>query len=262
MGILCVISKKKLGLTILSPFEGFTEWELELVKTMGTGTPRSCSEGTKKAISRANTGRVTSEVVRERLSRAREKFWDSPEGKEVRNRMSRTLTGKPKSEATKRAMSLGQMGRVHGEEENRRNSESNRRFWESLSEGEKEKRLEESFHSRESRLRCIRALRVKPNTPESLMLGYLEARFPGEWKYNGDFSQGVMIGRKIPDFVNVNGKKEVVEVLGGLGQWHFLEDEAEKIEHYKKFGYKCIVVWEWDCYLVDELDKIFGVKGL
>jgi len=103
-----------------------------------------------------------------------------------------------------------------------------------------------------------RSHRKQPTMPELFLGIYLERNFPGEKAYNGDGSQGVKFGRRIPDFTDRNGKKEVIEVLGGIGYFHFLEDEEKIKSHYKKYGYDCIVVWEWDCYLPEELDKIFG----
>jgi len=31
------------------------------------------------------------------------------------------------------------------------------------------------------------------------------------------------------------------------------EEEEELVEHYRKYGYDCLVIWEWDCYLWGEL---------
>lgn len=100
-----------------------------------------------------------------------------------------------------------------------------------------------------------------PTLPEVFLRLYLERTFPGEWAYNGDKRQNVVIGGRVPDFVNINGRKAFIEELGGIGYYHFLEDEKEKVEHYKKYGYECIIVFEWDCYLPEELDKIFQNVG-
>ena len=96
-----------------------------------------------------------------------------------------------------------------------------------------------------------------PSEPEKSMEAYLDNRFPGEWLYNGSGDQGVVLGGKIPDFVNVNGKKSVIEVFGTY--WHEEEEVEEKIKHYEQFGFDCKVIWEYDCYLWNELDKLFEV---
>ena len=87
---------------------------------------------------------------------------------------------------------------------------------------------------------------TSPTGPERWLGWYLEDKYPGEWAYNGNCDLGIIVGGRIPDFVNVNGLKVVIEVFGYY--WHKPEDEEKKIKHYKKFGYECIVIWEYDCY--------------
>ena len=119
--------------------------------------------------------------------------------------------------------------------------------WENLSEDEKREWVK--VH--------LRGSQGSQTEPEVWLEGYLNNRFPGEWLYNGSGVQGVVLGGKIPDFVNVNGKKSVIEVFGTY--WHSEEEVEEKIKHYKQFGFDCKVVWEYDCYLWNELDRLFGV---
>ena len=98
---------------------------------------------------------------------------------------------------------------------------------------------------------------AKPNKQEKKVGTILQKYLPNEYAYNGDFSCGITIGGKIPDFVNVNGEKIVIEVFG---PWH---DEIFMREHfddeiswkrtefgtkafYSQFGYKCVVFWQED----------------
>lgn len=74
--------------------------------------------------------------------------------------------------------------------------------------------------------------------------------------YNGNGKQNIIIGGKIPDYVRMDGKKQVIEVFGTY--WHNEEEEEERIEHYRKYGYDCLVIWEWDCYLWDKLKPKLG----
>ena len=37
------------------------------------------------------------------------------------------------------------------------------------------------------------------------------------------------------------------------------DEELPKIEHYKKFGFSCTIVWEYAVYQEEILDKIFGI---
>lgn len=98
----------------------------------------------------------------------------------------------------------------------------------------------------------------KPNWDEILLGISLEKNFPGEWAYVGDGK--VWIEGRNPDFININGKKLVIELFGYY--WHLErartdDDEADRINHYSKYGFGCLVLWAYD--LVDEVilvDKI------
>jgi len=157
-------------------------------------------------------------------------------------------------------------------------SVSNRAVWANLSSEEGSERLRRSFHSPEGKERGNESLRVwwaslssgrkklelekrwrggwgrsqSPTSPEISLGLYLQDRSPGEWLYNG--IGDVVIGGRRPDFININGKKEVIEVFGTY--WHLDEDEAIKIEHYKGYGFGCRVMWEYDCYDWVELDRV------
>ena len=71
-----------------------------------------------------------------------------------------------------------------------------------------------------------------------------------DYKFNGDFRLGITIGGKIPDFVNVNGQKKVIELFGE--PWHKLDSpfkvsyrrtEKGTLEIYKKCGWSCLIIW-------------------
>lgn len=101
--------------------------------------------------------------------------------------------------------------------------------------------------------KMLKAQRVSPNKTERKMLSILERLAPGEWIFNGDFSAGVLIGRKIPDFVSVGSRKVVIEVFGAYFHDPMRNEDvkidktfSETINHYKRYGYKCIIVWEED----------------
>lgn len=60
------------------------------------------------------------------------------------------------------------------------------------------------------------------------------------YKYVGD-GQIWIVGRN-PDFINTNHKKQVIEVFGSY--WHPLFDGTFRTQHYKQFGFDCLVIWE------------------
>jgi very-short-patch-repair endonuclease len=85
-----------------------------------------------------------------------------------------------------------------------------------------------------------RGMNMKPNRAELKLLALLEALYPGEWKYTGDFS--FVINGKNPDFVCCNGQKKVIELFGDY--WHKGDDPKERAKVFAPFGYKTLVIWE------------------
>lgn len=108
-------------------------------------------------------------------------------------------------------------------------------------------------------LGTARSVRRKPNKPEQRLIrvakdNNLPIRYVGDGQ--------VIIGRMNPDFINTNGKKEVVEVFGDY--WHsekkvrsWKETELGRIMAYKVFGFDCIIIWEHEIKTMtdDELVK-------
>ena len=84
------------------------------------------------------------------------------------------------------------------------------------------------------------ACKIKPNKLELLFDGLLQEMFPNEWKYVGDFQ--FFLGGKNPDFMNVNGKKQLIEIYGDF--WHQGEDPQDRINHFKQYGFDTLVLWE------------------
>jgi G:T-mismatch repair DNA endonuclease (very short patch repair protein) len=75
-----------------------------------------------------------------------------------------------------------------------------------------------------------------------------ELNLPYRYTGDGQFS----IGAKIPDFVNINGQKKVIELLGCY--WHGckqcypnidrVNDFEERVKLFKDFGYSTLGIWE------------------
>jgi len=87
----------------------------------------------------------------------------------------------------------------------------------------------------------FRATMHKPNLLEIRLDEFLQANFPNQWKYVGDGQ--MTVGRMCPDFININGKKRVMELFGSY--WHQdLFEQAERINKFKSYGFDCLVVWE------------------
>lgn len=60
----------------------------------------------------------------------------------------------------------------------------------------------------------IRKSARKPNEYGKILDAILQEIFPNEWKYVGDGQ--LIINGKNPDWVNINGKKQLIELWGGI----------------------------------------------
>ena len=90
------------------------------------------------------------------------------------------------------------------------------------------------------RLRIGLNKHIKPNKPGTELLELLTIRFPNQWKYTGNWD--FMIGHRNPDFVNVNGQKQIIELFGVY--WHSIFDIAKVTNFYKQYGFTTLIIWE------------------
>lgn len=105
----------------------------------------------------------------------------------------------------------------------------------------------------------IAALNKKPNQKEMQLDSILQNHFPKTYEYTGNGK--LVIGGMIPDFFNVNGRKDVIELFGDY--WHTIknrwkDNELGKIMAYNSLGYRCLVIWEHE--LKDEQAIVAKVK--
>jgi len=78
------------------------------------------------------------------------------------------------------------------------------------------------------------------NKAESILSAILERDYPNEWRYVGNGS--LIIGNWNPDFANVNGHKELIELFGD--HWHRGQNPQDRIDLFMQFGFKTLVIWE------------------
>jgi hypothetical protein len=138
----------------------------------------------------------------------------------------------------------GMYGKKHTKEAIRKNRESNKKLWNDP---------KSFFNSAEWRRRVSKAANIRPNNPEKVIHKILSDIFPGKFEYTGDFS--FWIGRKNPDFVNKENKL-VIEYFGEY--YHSKEEETPRINYFKKFGYKTLIIWESELktdYIANRIKK-------
>lgn len=139
---------------------------------------------------------------------------------------------------TKRKLSQRLKGRVFSAEHKRRLSES------------ESKHLQDPEYRRWRIERSRSGLFHKPNKQEQKLDALLQSAYPGEWEYVGDGK--VIIEGYCPDFINCNGKKQIIELFGR--RFHdpavsFLDvpyhgTEEGRREIFARYGYSMLVIWD------------------
>lgn len=103
------------------------------------------------------------------------------------------------------------------------------------------KTLRELWQNPEHVRKMLSARGVHPNKPELKLHSILEDLFPGHYKLNTR-CEIMTLGGKIPDIVNTNNQKKVVELFGNF--WHKDDNPDDRIALFKPFGFDTLVVWE------------------
>lgn len=177
-------------------------------------------------------------AIRAKISQKKYEYYNGPDGEKHRQeqsvrmaeRMERLNWGPGGEEYRKRnsERKLAYYQGPDGESNRKKNSDGVKEVWVTNPDYAKD-----VFHNR------------KPNNVEAYLDKYLQDTYPGEWKYTG--SGEMVIGGRIPDFTNINGQKKLIELFGTL--YHDCDgprSEEGTIEHYKEYGYECLVIWADD----------------
>jgi hypothetical protein len=150
----------------------------------------------------------------EKLRKSLKEWWSNPKNKaEI----------KARNEAIRKAVrNAWREGKYNNDEWHKNQAESQRQSWENDPTRAK---------------RCLGFRR--PNKLERYLDGILQEYFPSEWKYVGNGE--VKIGRKNPDWININGFKGVIELFGM--RWHLdRRTESEITAYYAQYGFKCLII--------------------
>lgn len=86
--------------------------------------------------------------------------------------------------------------------------------------------------------KMMRVHKVRPNKAE-IKLEKLMRDHGLPFRYVGDGK--VIIAGKCPDYINTNGKKQVIELFAT--RWHNPKEEDERKETFAKYGYRTLIVW-------------------
>ena len=97
----------------------------------------------------------------------------------------------------------------------------------------------------------VHARDVSPTKPEKKLMAILDEHFPEQWKFVGNGE--LALGRLVPDFMNVDGKKQLIEVFGTY--WHRGENPQKKIDRFAQYGFSTVVIWEHE---VDDVELVLN----
>jgi len=183
-----------------------------------------------------NKGKVLSEEHKERLSLAKEGYipWIKGKSKEDYPQLART-------EEAKRKISLRMMGHevTKGAREKSRISNLGKTQTDETRQKQRLNMLK-LWQAPEYVQMQMKVRNVQPNKLELMFDNILHELFPGEWKFVGDGQ--FILGGKCPDFMNINGKKQIIELFGDY--WHKDENPQDRIDVFAKYGFATLVIWE------------------
>lgn len=118
----------------------------------------------------------------------------------------------------------------------------------------------ELWQTEEYAKKMIKSFQIKPSGPELYLDFLLQNYFPDEWKFVGDGQ--VIIGGLCPDFININGKKKIIEFFGKY--WHgenapFNRTEGGRKSIFSQFGFHTLIIWDYE--LIDEEKVIERIRN-
>ena len=93
-------------------------------------------------------------------------------------------------------------------------------------------------HYTRNQLKNILTRRI-PTSYENKLNDILQKNFPNEWKYVGNGE--IVIAGKNPDFLNINGKKAIIDLFGE--HWHIPSEKQKRIDIFNKYGYQTLIIW-------------------
>lgn len=214
--------------------------------------------------------RYADPAEREKTARNSERMWASdPLRKEkhaefLREVALRPEVSKKKSEYARQYWDDPEWGEHRREKNGQRLGKISKRLWENPEYRQMHiDKSKEMYATPEGKDKQVKAMRqgaqIKPTKPEMQVEKILHDLFPNQWKYVGDGE--IIFGGKNPDFVNIKGKKQIIEMFGTYyhskahnGKCPLLH-MLERKDGYAKFGQDTLIIWQ------HELEDERAVRG-
>lgn len=96
----------------------------------------------------------------------------------------------------------------------------------------------------------------KPTSLEQRFIDIIK-QYDIPFRYVGDGQ--IWINGLCPDFINCNGKKQLIEVFGNY--WHQPEDEEQRKRHFARYGFNTLVLWEDDIKAMSGLEIVKRIEA-
>ena len=186
-----------------------------------------------------------------KLSKSIEQLWTD---EDYRVSQSAALTGRHYALSDEAKINIGKGAKKSWDktEYRKRQDEQKREYWdkpenkEARSELMKEKYLDPVYVKM-----IVASQHRKPNKQEMQVMEILDKWDPDQWYYVGDGK--LWIAGKNPDFVNYE-RRHLIEFNGEY--WHRDENPAERISHFRKNGWNCSVIWDYNLPNIIELINV------
>lgn len=169
----------------------------------------------REHMSKVHTGHVQPEAQKAKIGLKSKKTWANPEFKAKMKKIHEVVQA---SEGYKLKMK-----EVHTDKWKEKIRQSVKKLWEDP----------------EYIKKMIKSRGISPNRQEIELQTLLNILLPKEYKFvgNGEF----ILGRRCPDFLNVNGQKKIIEFFGDY--WHKEAEVEDRKKNYERFGFKTLIIW-------------------
>jgi len=115
--------------------------------------------------------------------------------------------------------------------------------------------------------RTIAKCCARPNNTEAKLMEIIDKACPNQYRYTGDAS--VKIAGLYPDFLNVNGKKKVIEMFGDYyhsgevvkAHKNWKATELGRIMLYNSYGFDCLIIWSSELNKKSKSELISTIKN-
>ncbi len=215
------------------------------MKTLTEEHKKNISRGVRNAISEGkNIGHPGRTAWNKGMSKKNGDplIYGKPRSRETRDRISWAVKGRPKTEEHKKNIAATRKGKTLSLETKRKLSEIAKSRW---SDRDYRERVAPSYKYRTPE---AIARMLTRRTPTSLEMKFQkiidENGLPYRFVGDGSF----MIGRKNPDFININGEKIAIEVYAR----YYKLRHAETVQEWKEERERVFKEYGWEAIFFDE----------